>query len=166
MLGWTFRSVPLSDELWQPSRDEEIVKGRPAPVILDAWEDKDARQQLRLSMRAGHFGREGGAVTCDRATLEVQPSATEAGGYFTLENMSQRGLAVELRHTAPDLAIAPTLRISYEGTQYDIGGLDPSKLEILREITLGIYERIPSRVDVDAKCVFAETTLPGRYVVG
>ena len=168
LVGWSFRQTDPTEPLWIPAGNQEIKTGHPVPLIQDIQHTPqfvhDTR--LRLAVKAGHFGARGGSIKCGFATLKVPQNATEAGGYFVLENTSKAALGVKFSCTARDLALAPTLAISYEGTQYGKEGLDPSCLQIFREITLGVFERIPSRVDLDSHFVMAEVSVPGRYVVG
>jgi hypothetical protein len=168
MIGWTTRKVDLiPNALWNPPMGQTIVSGRPIPQLLDPIEDPmPSRDIMRLAISAQRIGRAGGAVKCGLARLEVPPDAVGKRAFFSLEAASCRALAVDIERTATDLVQSPVLRISYAGTQYGDGGLDPMQLQIFREITLGIFQQIPSRVDADAQCVVAEAPINGRYVVG
>jgi hypothetical protein len=152
--------------LWNPRPGQVIRRVGPVPVLTPPAEDYSRADPLRLTIRAQHIRSDGGELICGRARLEVSRNATESGGYFLLEDVSNTALAFRLEHTAGDLTQALTLRISYRGTQYGEQGLDPASLDIYREFMTGMYQRLPSYIDRDAQCVVAETTVPGRYVVG
>ena len=151
-----------------PTTAFNFAASRPMPLVMGNTSDESLldEQLHRQEIRAMRCGKSGGMLECGPARLVVPQNALTRPTYFLLENYSNNVPRVELDLTKSALVLSPALIISYAGSSFDTPLFDASQLKIFREIGLGIYERVPSQVDIEGRCVTSAVTESGHYIIG
>jgi hypothetical protein len=169
LIGWTTRRVSLDPmQPWICGADAQMISHGSIPEF-----ERTGRVIIglkaagsRFAICAAHSCPGNGTLESGPARLVIPPHVVSREDIVNLEDCALRSSAVVLSKRDMQLGLSPLLKISYANPQFEKQGFEPASLEMFREITPGIYERIPSRVNLQEQCVIGEPTCPGRYVIG
>ncbi len=170
-------------DLWAPEPGDEIVPGRPIPVIMDEnyWETpgtvNPSLRGLTGVTRVIINGAFGGTVTCGLHNYVVPSGAVSGLITFTMSLASTNGIAVDCGPSPLSFNSGAPVRItlSYAGTQYDpdycaqrgIEPLDASELEIFHMSQDGDFEQQDDdrEFNPSTKTISVEVSHFSRYIV-
>jgi hypothetical protein len=168
-------------DLWSPSAGDEVVPGRPIPIIMDEmyWETpgmvNPSVRGLTAAPPINIDGDVGGTVSCGYHNYVVPSGAVDGTLGFTMRLASTQGIGVDCGPSPLSFDVPVRLTLSYAGTQYDpdycaragIEPLDASQLEIWYVSPDGAFERVgDGRVfNPGSKTITVNVSHFSRYVI-
>ncbi|MBK6911168.1 MAG: hypothetical protein IPK53_18430 [bacterium] len=179
-------SADTATDLWNPQPGDEIVPGRPIPVIMDEdyWDapGMDINPNRRPVGQLGATpvpidGAVGGIVRCGSHNFVVPVGAIDGTVNFTLALASGTGIGVDCGPSPLFFADGSPVRLSlsYAGTQYDpdyceragIEPLDASQLQIWYMAPDGslTVEQAERFFDPAAKTISVSVDHFSRYII-
>ncbi|MCB9365672.1 MAG: hypothetical protein H6506_04825 [Calditrichaeota bacterium] len=175
-------SEPVST-LWTPEPGDEVVPGRPIPMIQDdsywetpgnqvnPWRNPFAATPVLIN------GLVGGTVTCLYHSYDVPAGAVQGIISFTMVLASRNAVAVDCGPSPLDFADGAPVRLhlSYANTQYDpdwcatrgIEPLDASELDVWYMAPDGSLERqdVGRHFDPGSKTISVNVDHFSRYIL-
>jgi hypothetical protein len=156
-------------ELFNPERGFEIEPGREIPFLNDNyWESQNGPQTnpFLFGLVSRLIGILGGTVECGHHSYTVPAGALLRLTRMTMAYASRNTVAVDCGPSPLNFLLPVTLRLSYEGTQYDEIGAHPENLRIWYMRDDGTFEAVESAVNLGTKIVSAPVTHFSRYIIG
>jgi hypothetical protein len=154
-----------SSTLWNPQSGDQIIPGRDVPILNPGYWEQSGSLEVNPNSASAVIGPEGGKLKLGKHKLQVPAGAVSEPTLFTMEYASETGVAVDCGPSPFTFNCPVTLTLSFENTQYDGGGGDPSQLQIFWMAEDGHCEPMPSDVDIQGKKVVAELSHFSRYII-
>lgn len=168
--------------LWTPAPGDEIVAGRPIPIILDEnyWETPGITINPRMRPASSVIpvpvdGEIGGTVSCGNHRFVVPTGAVDGIVNFTMSIASTVGIGVDCGPSPMSFTVPVRVYLSYAGTQYDPDFCETSGIEPLDASRLQIWYMAPDgslelqergfSFDPETKTISVEVDHFSRYII-